>query len=68
MTTDTEITTVKVFRESALWDTTDKWWQLAAHHLRELYLGAWDVDDELVSPQQAQFICDQYQEPVVLVY
>ncbi len=33
---------VRVFRESPLWDTHDRWFMMPLHHLRELYVATYD--------------------------
>lgn len=35
---------VKVFREHQLWGTTDKWWQMPIHLLKELFVCEYECD------------------------
>lgn len=67
MTTDKDITTIKVFRESEEWDKVSAWWELAAHKLNSLYIDSWEVKGE-VTPKQAEYVRSQYDHPVALVY
>ena len=65
---------ISVYREHPDWGKYDKWWMLPTDLLRELFITYWsrscDEDGDPIhsDDDDAQYVRDQYDFPVVLVY